>query len=132
PFVSLKITDDQGCEVATGQVGEICCNTSTIFSGYLKMPDQTRAAFYVGDFFKTGDLGYVDEHGYLYYVGRKKEVISSGGINVFPQDIETVVKSVEGVEDCVAFGVKDALLGEIVKVVIEQNQDTDLIPVIRK
>ncbi|MGC0119160.1 class I adenylate-forming enzyme family protein [Pseudoalteromonas piscicida] len=132
PFVSLKITDDQGCEVAAGQVGEICCNTSTIFGGYLKMPEQTRAAFYVGGFFKTGDLGYVDERGYLYYVGRKKEVISSGGINVFPQDIETVVKSIEGVEDCVAFGIKDALLGEIVKVVIEQSQDTDLIPVIRK
>ncbi|MEJ6473083.1 class I adenylate-forming enzyme family protein [Pseudoalteromonas piscicida] len=132
PFVSLKITDDQGCEVATGQVGEICCNTSTIFGGYLKMPEQTRAAFYVGDFFKTGDLGYVDEQGYLYYVGRKKEVISSGGINVFPQDIETIVKSVDGVEDCVAFGVKDALLGEVIKLVVEQNQDKELTAAIRK
>ena len=132
PFVSLKITDDKGVEVATGQVGEICCNTSTIFAGYLKMPEQTRAAFYAGGFFKTGDLGYVDEQGYLYYVGRKKEVISSGGINVFPQDIETIAKSVDGVKDCVAFGVKDALLGEVIKLVVEQKQGKELTAAIRK
>ncbi|WP_370317395.1 class I adenylate-forming enzyme family protein [Pseudoalteromonas sp.] len=117
PFVTVKITDEHGQELAATEVGEICCKTTTGFSGYHKLPEKTREAYYLGDFFKTGDLGYLDEQGYLYYVGRKKELISSGGINVYPQDIEAVIKMHPDIEDCVAFSIPDSQFGEVIKVV---------------
>jgi acyl-CoA synthetase (AMP-forming)/AMP-acid ligase II len=117
PFVTVKITNEDGQELAVKEVGEICCKTTTGFSRYYKLPEKTREAYYFGDFFKTGDLGYVDEQGCLYYVGRKKELISSGGINVYPQDIEAVIKMHPNIDDCVAFSIPDSQFGEVIKVV---------------
>ncbi|MCG7537142.1 class I adenylate-forming enzyme family protein [Pseudoalteromonas sp. OOF1S-7] len=126
PFVQMKIVDPTGQALGTGEVGEIACQTLTGFSGYLKMPQQTQDAFDSQGFFLTGDLGYLDEDGFLYYVGRKKEVISSGGINIFPQDIEAVFKKHPQVIDCVAFGCADRQLGEYIKVVYEQQGELDI------
>ncbi|KZN39493.1 hypothetical protein N480_01270 [Pseudoalteromonas luteoviolacea S2607] len=126
PFVEVKITDEQRELVAAGEVGEIACKTITGFSGYHKLPEVTEAAYDQSDYFYTGDLGYLDDQGYLYYVGRKKEVISSGGINIFPQDIEAVIKRHPDITDCVAFGCHDQQLGEVIKVVYEQRGEEDL------
>ncbi|MFU2508131.1 class I adenylate-forming enzyme family protein [Pseudoalteromonas sp. ASV78] len=124
PFVDVKVTGEHGQQLAAQEVGEICCKTTTGFSGYHKLPEKTREAYYLGDFFKTGDLGYLDEQGYLYYVGRKKELISSGGINVYPQDIEAVIKMHPDIEDCVAFSIPDKQFGEIIKVVYTTDTDS--------
>ncbi|MCG7549860.1 class I adenylate-forming enzyme family protein [Pseudoalteromonas sp. Of7M-16] len=126
PFVNVKICSEVGQPVQQGVVGEIACKTLTGFSGYHKMPDATEAAYDKEGYFYTGDLGYLDESGYLYYVGRKKEVISSGGINIFPQDIEAVIKRHPDVIDCVAFGVDEPQLGEIIKVVYEQQGEASI------
>ncbi|WP_247684568.1 class I adenylate-forming enzyme family protein [Pseudoalteromonas luteoviolacea] len=126
PFVDLKICDDKRQHLAVGEVGEIACKTLTGFSGYHKMPDATEAAYDSEGFFYTGDLGYLDAHGYLYYVGRKKEVISSGGINIFPQDIEAVIKRHPDIVECVAFGVAEPQLGEVIRVAYEQRGEASL------
>jgi len=126
PHVRLKIVDDSQAELAVGQVGEIACHTSTGFSGYLKLPAATAAAYDADGYFLTGDLGYLDQDGFLYYAGRKKELISTGGINVYPQDIEAVIKRHPAVIDCVAFGCPDRQLGEYLKVVYEQKGEDDL------
>ncbi|KID57702.1 AMP-dependent synthetase [Pseudoalteromonas luteoviolacea] len=126
PFVDIKICSPERTVLDAGQIGEIACKTITAFSGYHKMPDATDAAYDPQGYFYTGDLGYIDEQGYLFYVGRKKEVISSGGINIFPQDIESVIKRHPDIIECVAFGVAEPQLGEIIKVVYEQRGDEQL------
>ncbi|RXE85351.1 class I adenylate-forming enzyme family protein [Pseudoalteromonas sp. A757] len=120
PFVDVKICDGHRKPVEIGVVGEIACKTTTQFSGYLKQLEATKAAYDDTGYFYTGDLGYLNKEGFLFYVGRKKEVISSGGINIYPQDIEEVIKRHPLVTDCVAFGVADPTLGEVIKVVYEQ------------
>ncbi|WP_440055627.1 class I adenylate-forming enzyme family protein [Pseudoalteromonas sp. T1lg65] len=124
PFVELKVVDKEGNKVAANDVGEIRCKTITAFSGYLKLPKLSEEVYDHEGFFATGDLGYLDKDGYLYYVGRNKDVISSGGINVYPQDIEDVIKAVPGVDDCVAFSVPEAQLGEVVKVVYTSSDNS--------
>ncbi|KKE81992.1 hypothetical protein N479_20455 [Pseudoalteromonas luteoviolacea S4054] len=131
PFVDIKICSPERALLDAGQIGEIACKTITGFSGYHKMPDATHEAYDAQGYFYTGDLGYIDEQGYLYYVGRKKEVISSGGINIFPQDIESVIKRHPDIIECVAFGVEEPQLGEIIKVVYEQRSDESLDKVLR-
>ncbi|KZN55678.1 hypothetical protein N474_14115 [Pseudoalteromonas luteoviolacea CPMOR-2] len=127
PFVSLKIVDKDGLQVAPSEVGEIVCTTSTAFNGYHKLPEQTKKAYDKDGYFSTGDLGYLDDDGYLYYVGRNKEVISTGGINVYPQDIESVIKTHPHIADCVAFGIPDQKFGEVVKVVYVSNEADSVI-----
>lgn len=126
PHVKIKIVDQNNAELAVGSIGEIACLTSTAFSGYLKLPAETAAAYDQDGYFLTGDLGYLDSDGFLYYSGRKKEVISTGGINVYPQDIESVIKKHPAIVDCVAFGCPDRQLGEYLKVVYEQKGDADI------
>ncbi len=117
PGVELRILDDEGREIPVGEVGEIACRTPLAFSGYFGRPDVTADAFR-HDFFLTGDLGKLDEEGFLYFMGRKKEVIISGGINIYPQDIENVLRDHEGIVDAVAFPLDDDSLGEVVGVAL--------------
>lgn len=126
PHVSVKILDDEQNPLPLGSIGEIACKTTTAFSGYLKMPAETAAAYDAQGYFLTGDLGCLDADGFLHYVGRKKELVSTGGINVYPQDIEAVIKRHPAVIDCVAFGCPDRQLGEYLKVVYEQRGDEDI------
>ena len=125
PFVEIKICDANKQQLPQGEVGEIACKTSTQFTGYHKLPDATDSAYDEAGYFYTGDLGYLDESGFLFYVGRKKEVISSGGINIYPQDIEAVIKRHPDVTECVAFGVAEPSLGEVIKVVYEQSSSQE-------
>lgn len=117
-FVKLKIVDEDGSELPIGKVGEIMCKTKTVFSGYYKLSKITKESFDKDGYFHTGDLGYLDKDGYLYYVGRKKEVIITGGINVYPQDVESVILSHYSVKECVVVGLEDDYFGEVIAAVI--------------
>ena len=118
PGVEIKILDGDGAEAETGKIGEIACKTKLIYNGYYGMPELTKEAYTEEGYFKTGDLGKLDQDGYLYFCGRKKEIIITGGINVYPKDIEDVVLNIPEVEECAAFPYLDERLGEIVALAI--------------
>ena len=113
----LRIVDDSGNPVKLGEVGEIICQSPLATHGYYKNPDATHAAFRDGWFY-TGDLGYFDEEGYLFVAGRKKDMVKSGGISVYPLEIESVLYSHPEVLEAAVIGVPDAEWGEAVKAVI--------------
>ena len=125
PGAKIRIRRADGSEAAVGEVGEITTETDQIFSGYYNRPDLTEAAF-DGTYFRTGDLGYVDADGYLYFSGRLKEIIVTGGINVYPQDIEITVLNHEKVRECAAFSYRDDKLGEVVAMVAAPKADVQL------
>lgn len=117
PGVEIRILRENDEIAAVGEAGEIACKTPMIFGGYFKRPDLTRAAMW-GDYFRTGDIGRLDEDGFLYFLGRKKDVIITGGINVYPADVEAAVAEHASVAECAAFPVPDERLGEIVAVAV--------------
>jgi long-chain acyl-CoA synthetase len=110
-FYEMRILDEAGREVPTGQVGEICGRGPLMMAGYYKRPDLTARAI-VDGWLHSGDLGYVDEEGYLYLVDRKKDMIISGGVNVYPRDIEEVAVQHPAVTEAAVFGVPDPRWGE--------------------
>ena len=117
PGVDIKILRKDGQIAAPGEPGEIICKTPMIFGGYYKRPDLTNESM-CGDYFRTGDLGKFDEDGYLYYLGRTKDIIITGGINVYPKDIESLLSRHPSVLECAVFPLPDNKLGEIVAVAL--------------
>ena len=113
PLVALKILDDSGAEVPAGQVGEIVVKTPYVMSGYLNLDDVTRETLKDGWLY-TGDMGKVDEEGYVYIVDRKKDIVISGGMNVFPGDVESVLQTHPKVKDVSVIGIPDDYWGEAV------------------
>lgn len=111
--VELRILGDDGTVLGPGEVGEIAVRTPMAYAGYLRQPQRTAEAHRDG-FFLTGDLGRIDADGFLSYLGRKKELIITGGVNVYPADVERVARAWPGVIDAVACGVEDADLGEVI------------------
>ncbi|MEW6261994.1 MAG: AMP-binding protein [Thermodesulfobacteriota bacterium] len=111
PLFEMKILDEKGREVAAGEVGEICGRGPILMPGYYKRPDLTREAI-VDGFLHSGDMGRVDEDGFLYLVDRKKDLIISGGVNVYPRDIEEIVVRHPSVREAAVFGVPDDKWGE--------------------
>ena len=124
PGVKIEILREDGAVALPGEVGEIICKTPMIFGGYFKRPDLTAAAMW-GDYFRTGDLGKLDEDGYLYYLGRIKEIIITGGINVYPKDIESVLSEHPSILENAVFPLPDDNLGEIVAVAIAPRNPDD-------
>jgi acyl-CoA synthetase (AMP-forming)/AMP-acid ligase II len=121
--VEVVILDDQHQQLPVKEVGEIACRSALVFSGYLSQPEQTEAAHHQG-YFLTGDLGYLDEEGYLYFVSRKKDMIISGGSNIYPLDIETVILEHASISECAVIGIKDSYLGEaIIAVCVWQQSE---------
>lgn len=121
----IIIIDDEKKKLKKGEIGQICCKTPLICDGYYKMQDKFLDSLQDG-YFKTGDLGYLDEDGYLYYSSRKKDLIITGGINIFPQDIESVVKKLDEVSEVAAFGYQDDVLGEVLSLAIVLKKDANL------
>ncbi|MEM7404763.1 MAG: AMP-binding protein [Pseudomonadota bacterium] len=111
-MLEMKIVDERGHEVAAGEIGEICGRGPLLMPGYYNRPDLTEAAV-VDGWLHSGDLGYVDEDGFLYLVDRKKDMIISGGVNVYPKDIEEVIVRHPAVADVAVFGVPDERWGEV-------------------
>ena len=115
--VELRILDDAGSPVKVGEAGEIVCRSPLATHGYYKNPEATSASFRDGWFY-TGDLGYFDEEGYLFVAGRKKDMVKSGGISIYPLEIESVLYGHADVLEAAVIGVPDPQWGEAVKAVI--------------
>ena len=111
PFSDMRIVDDNGKDVAVGEVGEIIGRSPLLMSGYYKRPDLTREVI-VDGWLHSGDLGYVDEDGFLYLVDRAKDMLISGGVNVYPRDIEEIAVRHPAVREAAVFGVPSDRWGE--------------------
>jgi len=118
PSTEAAILDDEGAEVALGEVGEICVRGPQVMSGYWNRPDETRSAFIGNGWLRTGDMGTMDERGYFKITDRKKDMIIVSGFKVFPNQIEDVVALHPGVAEVGAIGVPDEKSGEAVKIVV--------------
>ncbi len=117
PLVDLAILDDDGRQLAQGDVGEVCIRSVCNFLGYWKNEDATRAAYTNDAYFRTGDLGYLDEDGYLFIVDRKKDIIIRGGENISCIEVEQEIYAHPNIAECSVFGLADERLGEIVAAV---------------
>ena len=117
PWIHLALLDSDGNEVPRGEPGEICVRGPLVMKGYKDMPEQTAEAF-AGGWLHTGDVGKLDEEGFLYIVDRTKDMIVTGGFNVFPREVEDVLTTHEAVGQVVVIGVPDDQWGEAVKAVV--------------
>ena len=124
PNTELVLLDDDGKEVAPGQPGEIAIRGPQVMAGYWQRPDETAKVVTADGFFRTGDIGTMDERGYFRIVDRKKDMILVGGFNVYPNEIEDVLSQLPGVLECAAVGMPDEKSGEAVKVVIVKKDPT--------
>ena len=115
---SLMCVDDEGREVLQGQAGEIVIRGPQVMAGYWQRPDETAKVMLPGGWFRTGDIGIMDEHGYFRIVDRKKDMILVSGFNVYPNEIEDVVSQLQGVLECAVVGIPDEEAGEAVKLII--------------
>lgn len=127
PFCKVAILDDANRPLPQGQAGEICARGDQMMSGYYRNPIATRRTI-VDGWLRTGDIGYFDGEGYLHIVDRRKDVIISGGLNVHSAEIEQVIATIDGVQDCAVIGVPDAQWGEAVKAVVEPSPGRVLRP----
>ncbi len=116
--VSLRIVDDSGDPVATGEIGQIEFKGPNVFQGYWRNPGKTAEEFTQDGYFRSGDLGTQDEDGYIRIVGRDKDLIISGGFNVYPKEVELCIDQLPGVSESAVIGVPDADFGERVTAVI--------------
>ncbi len=121
PNTDIKLLDDDGNEVPLGSPGEIAIKGPQVMAGYWQRPDETAKVMTADGFFRTGDIGVVDERGYFRIVDRKKDMILVSGFNVYPNEVEDVVTQMPGVLECAAVGVADAKAGEAVKLVIVKS-----------
>jgi long-chain acyl-CoA synthetase len=120
----IAIRDDDGNDVAIGQPGEICIRGPQVMAGYWKRPDDTAKAMTADGYFKSGDVGVMNERGYIRIVDRKKDMILVSGFNVYPTEIEQVVNLHPGVLECAAVGVVDPHSGEAVKLYVVKSDST--------
>ena len=119
PLVNLAVKDTEtGADVAPDETGEICVRGDLVMKGYYKDPDRTAEVIKNG-WLHTGDVGHLDERGYLYLTDRTKDVIISGGFNVYPGEVEQVIWAHPAVEDCAVVGAPDDDWGERVTAVVE-------------
>ena len=119
PGVELRIADAKtGKSVPDGEIGIIELKGDNVFTGYWQMPEKTEESFRDDGFFITGDMARIDEHGYVVIVGRDKDLIISGGLNVYPKEIESMIDELEGVNESAVIGVPHPDFGEAVVAVI--------------
>jgi malonyl-CoA/methylmalonyl-CoA synthetase len=122
PGVSVRVCDDGGKHLPTGEIGAIQVKGPNVFKGYWRMPDKTKEEFTSDGWFKTGDVGKIDSLGYVTIVGRSKDLIISGGYNVYPAEIEAYINEMQGVAESALVGVPHPDFGEVgVAVVIAKS-----------
>ena len=119
----VRIVNDTNDLLELGEIGNIQVKGDNVFSGYWNLPDKTKEDFSSDNFFNTGDKGYFDEEGYLIIVGRSKDMIISGGANIYPAEIESAFLMHPAIADVAVFGIPNDEWGEEVKAVIELNKD---------
>lgn len=119
PFIEMKIIDEHNNEVPVGEVGECVVRGPSVMLGYYNQPKLTAEVFLEDGWIRTGDMMRKDEEGYFYLMSRKKDMIKSGGENVFAQEVADVIRKHDKVEECIVFGVPNKKLGEAVMTVVQ-------------
>lgn len=119
PGAEVKIVNDLREEVNNGEIGEIACRGFGVMKGYYQLPDQTREVLDEDGWYYTGDLGWMDNEGYIRFVGRKKEIIIRGGFNIYPHEIEDLIKTHPKVIESAVLGLPDPVMGEIACAVVQ-------------
>ena len=123
PGTQVRVVDDEDADVAAGTIGHVQVRGPNVFSGYWRMPEKNREEFTADGFFRTGDMGSLSKDGYLTIVGRSKDLIISGGYNVYPKEIELVLDELPGVLESAVVGVPHPDFGEAVTAVIVPSHD---------
>jgi malonyl-CoA/methylmalonyl-CoA synthetase len=123
PGVEVRVADAEGNVLETGETGVLEVRGPNVFPGYWRMPEKTRAEFRSDGFFVTGDVARIDERGYVHLVGRAQDLIISGGLNVYPKEVEEVLDRVEGVAESAVFGVPHPDFGEVAIAVVRRSAD---------
>lgn len=124
PSTDIDIRDEDGSSLPLGEVGEICIRGPQVMAGYWNRPDETAKVMTDDGYFKSGDMGFMDDTGYTKIVDRKKDMILVSGFNVYPNEIEEVAASHEGIVEAAAIGVADEHSGEVVKLFVVRANDT--------
>lgn len=125
PDVEVRVCDDQGQVLAQGEVGVLEVRGPNVFAGYWKMPEKTREEFRKDGFFITGDIALIDDKEYVHIVGRAKDLVISGGFNIYPKEIETEIDKMAGVLESAVIGVPHPDFGEaVVAIVVLQGEST--------
>ncbi len=128
PLVDLAILDDDGNKLPQGERGEVCIRTIANFNGYWENEEATKAAFTADGYFRTGDIGYLDEDGYLFIVDRKKDIIIRGGENISCPEVEAAAYAHDAVAELSVFGIADERYGEVPGLVYLTKPGQDLSP----
>ncbi len=124
PHVCIEICDENGLPLPDGQIGEICVSGPKVTLGYWRDAERTQASFF-GNRFRSGDMGYLDDEGYLFLVDRKKDMVLSGGENIASSEVERILYQIESVQEAAVIGVPDPTWGErVVAVVVLGDQQT--------
>lgn len=127
PGVTVRITDPEtGRELPRDEIGMIEVKGPNVFKGYWRMPEKTQAEFRPDGFFMTGDLGKIDDRGYVHILGRGKDLVITGGFNVYPKEIEDEIDAIPGVFESAVIGVPHADFGEGVTAVIVRSKEATL------
>ena len=126
PGVSVRVVDDNLQPLPDGEIGHIQVRGDNVFSGYWRMPEKTKEEFTPDGWFRTGDMGRWNEQGYLVIVGRSKDLIISGGFNIYPKEIETLIDDMPGVAESAVVGVPHADFGEAVVAIVVPRQGVTL------
>jgi long-chain acyl-CoA synthetase len=124
PSTEVEIKDDNGVTLPLGEIGEICIRGPQVMAGYYNKPEETAKVMTQDGFFKTGDLGFMNEQGYTKIVDRKKDMILVSGFNVYPNELEDVIVGHAKVLECAAIGIPDEKSGEVVKVFIVKKDES--------
>ncbi|PUA98133.1 long-chain acyl-CoA synthetase [Acidovorax sp. 107] len=123
-FSNLRLLDDQGHPAPLGQPGEVCVKGPQVMGGYWQQPEANAAAFTPDGYFRTGDIGQLDECGFLKIVDRKKDMVIVSGFNVFPNEVEAVATACLGVLECACIGVPDEKTGEALRLYVVRAAGT--------
>ena len=126
PDMQVRIADETGAVLAQGEVGGIEVKGPNVFIGYWNMPEKTKAEFTADGFFKTGDVGVIDADGYVSIVGRAKDLIISGGYNVYPKEVEDAIDRLDGVVESAVVGMPHPDFGEAGLAIVVNRQGREL------
>lgn len=128
PGTDIKLLDENGLEAGVGEAGEICAKGPQVMRGYWNKPDANASSFTADGYFLTGDIGRIDENGFLTIVDRKKDMIIVSGFNVFPNEIEAYASRCPGVRECACIGVPNEKTGEAVRLYVVKTPGSSLKP----
>jgi len=123
PGTQVRVVDDDGRPVAAGEIGHIQVRGDNVFGGYWRMPERNREEFTADGFFRTGDVGSLSGDGYVTIVGRSKDLIITGGYNVYPKEIEMALDELPGVQESAVVGVPHPDFGEAVTAIVVPRGD---------